>query len=87
MSTDERQGILIALPLPARVAGDVVRLILATHSEDDPEQRAGIARTEIGLARRRGLRRRYAAGVGGVPAAMRCGGWPRCASSAAGSAR
>jgi hypothetical protein len=65
MST-ERLGTLVALPLPSRVAADIVRLILATQSEDDPKERAGIARTVIELARRRGLRRRYAAGVGGV---------------------
>lgn len=67
MST-EHLGSVVALPHPARVAGAIVKMILATQSEEDPTVRAGIARAVIESARRNGqLRKRYTAGVGGLP--------------------
>jgi hypothetical protein len=68
MSAGEHLADVIALPHPARVAAQVVRMVLATSSGEDPTERAGIARTVIDLARRNGqLRRRYGPGVGGIP--------------------
>lgn len=63
MSTDSR---VVTLPHPARVAGDVVRLILATNSAEDAEDRRALARSVIDLWRRNRFRGNYGAGVGGV---------------------
>jgi hypothetical protein len=66
MSTEHCADVSV-LPHPARVAGHIVRLILATNSDEDPAERAGIARAVVELSRRNGqLRKRYGAGVGGV---------------------
>lgn len=80
-STHEQQATVVPLPHPARVAGDVVRIIVATHSEDDAAQRSGVARSVIDMWRRNGFRRTYGAGVGGMrrgegwmvaPVCLRC---------------
>lgn len=65
MSTEHRAGV-IPLPHPARVAGDVVRMILATSSDEDPADRRAVARSVIDLWRRNGLRGPSGAGVGGI---------------------
>jgi hypothetical protein len=73
-STHEQQAAVIPLPHPARVAAQIVRLILATNAEADPAERGAIARTVIGMSwRNGGLRKRYGPGVGGVPS--RDGSW------------
>lgn len=56
----------IPLPHPARVAGDVVRMILATSSDEDPADRRAVARSVIDVWRRNGLRGASGAGVGGI---------------------
>jgi hypothetical protein len=73
-TTHEQQAAVIPLPHPARVAGQIVRLILATNSEDDPGDRMGIARSVVEVSwRNGGLHKRYGPGVGGVQA--RDGSW------------
>lgn len=73
MSSPQHQADVITLPHPARVAADIVRTIVATHSEEDPRVRTGVARVIIDMSRRRGLRGTYAPGVGGVR--TRTGAW------------
>jgi hypothetical protein len=48
----------------ARLASGIIRTILATGSDDDPKQRAGVARALIGMARANGtLKGRFGAGI------------------------
>lgn len=66
MPTTRQTRTVLPLPTPARVAGDVVRMILATASRQDASQRALVARSVIEVWRRNHFRGTYGAGVGGI---------------------
>lgn len=66
MPTTQHPRTVVPLPTPARVAGDIVRIILATHSGGDAAQRSAVARSVIEIWRRNRFRGSYGAGVGGI---------------------